>query len=163
MKLEDFHIDLNKYQNDSFQFQLKLDDTFFGLKENSLFNNCDIDLQVNCSRMLSTVSVQCQLKGVVYTNCDRCLEPIGLRVELEFSEAFKLTQDKELLLEDNYISDTNPVLDIYDLIYEHICLQLPNRLICENSTDPKECEIPSEQQVEKQVDPRWAELKKLIK
>lgn len=113
--------------------------------------------------MLSTVSVQCDVNGVVLTNCDRCLRPIKLKVVFKTTDAFKLTQDKELLEEENYISDANPILDIYDLVYEHICLNLPNRLICENSEDPKECSIPSGQQVEKQIDPRWAELKKLKK
>jgi len=53
---------------------------------------------------------------------------------------------------------------VYDSLYEQICLSLPSRKICENSTIQKACEIDHPAaEVKEEVDERWVELKKLIK
>jgi uncharacterized metal-binding protein YceD (DUF177 family) len=102
------------------------------------------------------------MKGKVSSNCERCLDPIDLGVDVRFTETYKLTGDRDLLEEENYVSDKNPVFSIYDSVYEQICLNVPSRLICANSLEPKECDLPSGEESVSTTDPRWDKLKKLI-
>ncbi len=163
MKLEDFNIDLNKFQNDSYQFSLNLNDTFFTLKENSLFNRCKVKAQIECTKLDSTVTLTFSLNGIVGTQCERCLNSIELNSKLSYIEVYKITSDRELLAEENYISESQHELNVYDSLYESICTHLPTRLICENAVDSPNCEVLINNTQNESVDPRWDKLKKLIK
>jgi len=164
MKLSDFDIDFIKFKNEKDSFNYKLNDTFFGLKESSLYQSCEIDSTVHCTRNENNISLQFELKGHLNSQCERCLRDIKIEVDSERDEVLRLTSNDDLLKEENYISINNQVYNVYDSLYEQICLSLPSRKICENSTIQKACEIDHPAaEVKEEVDERWAELKKLIK
>lgn len=164
MKLSDFDIDFIKFKNEKYTFVLKLDDTFFSLKENSLYQFCDIDVTVDCEKNDNTINLTYTLDGHVNTQCERCLKDISLKVKAQTLEPLKMTPNQELLQNESYISIHQQVYSIYDSLYEQICLNLPLRQICETSITNEPCEIdhPSAEKDDK-IDERWAELKKLIK
>jgi uncharacterized metal-binding protein YceD (DUF177 family) len=165
MKLSEFDIDFIKFKNEKDQFHYKLNNEFFGLKENSLYHSGDIDVAIVCERNENTISVDYTFDGFVAAECERCLDDIKLEVTIAYNELIKLTPNESLLAEENYISINHPVYNVYDTLYEQICLSIPLRRICENSTKNQECKIDhlstsSDEHVE---DERWAQLKKLIK
>lgn len=165
MKLSDFNIEFIKFKNDTHNFTYKLSDTFFGLKLNSLYQNCDIDVQVLCKRNENNISLDYVLDGFVHSTCERCLEDIKLELKSSRNEVLRLTSNDELLEEENYLSVNHQIYNTYDSIYEEICLSMPTRKICKLSLNQQECEIDHQEtaQNEDVVDDRWAELKKLIK
>ena len=165
MKLSDLNIDFIKFKNEKDSFSFKLNDTFFSLKENSLYDSCEIDLQVECEKSDSTIKIDYAFDGFVSTICDRCLNSIKVAIKADYQERLKLTSDIELLeSEDPYLSVNHQVYNIYDTVYEQICLNMPTRKICETSLSQEKCELnyQSDDQ-DTPVDERWAELKKLIK
>ena len=165
MKLSDLNIEFIKFKNEKDSFSYKLNDTFFHLKENSLFDSCEIDLQVDCEKSDSTIKIDFAFDGFVSTNCERCLNPIKVAIKSNHQERLKLTADIALLdSEDSYLSVNHQVYNIYDTVYEQICLNMPTRKICETSLSNEKCELnyQSDNQ-DNPVDERWAELKKLIK
>lgn len=163
MKLQDFNIDFNKFQNETHIYTLELDDSFFALKEHSLFEKCIANVSIQCTRLESTISMKYKIVGRVGAECERCLRPIELELNMTFNEVYKLTSDRDLIDSENYLSDSNPVLSIYDSIYENICTHLPNRLICENAIEKSDCNIPENNEIIGSGDPRWDKLKNLIK
>lgn len=163
MNLRDFDIDLNRHREDHFQLDFTLEDAFFALKENSLFNHCMVSVLVNCDRVENTLTLKYSLSGQVGCQCERCLDPIHLALNSSYTEAVQITGDPQLLEEEFYISENNPVYSVYDSLYEHICMNVPSRLICENAIEQKECEIPSNEDNNDDIDPRWDKLKSLIK
>lgn len=164
MKLSDFDIDFIKFKNEKDTVRFKVDDTFFQLKENSLYDRGEIDIEIQCEKNESTLTLDYKLDGYVNSQCERCLEDIKMSVASERNEVLKLTLDDELLKEENYLNVNHQIYPAYDSIYEQICLSMPSRLICENSTKNKECKIDHpETTADDVVDERWAELKKLIK
>jgi uncharacterized metal-binding protein YceD (DUF177 family) len=164
MKLSNFDIDFIKFKNEKDIVCFKIDDTFFLLKENSLYNHGDIDIKIQCEKSDGTITLNYKLNGHIASRCERCLLPIKIDVNSDRNEVLKLTLNDELLQEENYLSVNHQVYSAYDSIYEQICLSMPTRLICENSISNKPCEIDHPETTEENVvDDRWSELKKLIK
>lgn len=164
MKLSDFDIDFIKFNNEIDVFDFKLNDKFFGLKENSLYNRCNLLTMVNCEKKESTIKVTYTIAGTVATQCERCLEDIDIEINSSAEEILKLTSNPELLATEYYLSASHQVYNVYDTIYEQICVAMPLRKICKNSITKKKCEITyTNSDADKPVDDRWNKLKNLIK
>lgn len=165
MKLSEFEIDFNKFKNEKDTFNFKLTDAFFELKEKSLYQNGNFNVDIECEKFEDTITLDYSFDGFINSQCDRCLNPIKIRVNTSRQDILKLTLNSNLLNEENYLSVNHPVYSVYDSIYEQICLDIPTRLICENSEIQKKCIIKhlNSNESNDEVDERWAELKKLIK
>lgn len=164
MKLTDFDIEFIKFKNEKDTFHYELDDTFFSIKENSLYTSGEISCTVVCEKNDSNIALKYELSGHINVECDRCLNDIKIGVQSERLDVLRLTQNDDLLKEENYLSVNHQVYNIYDSLYEQICLDLPTRKICKISLSQKECEIEHPEAEEtNEVDERWADLKKLIK
>ena len=161
--MDDFNIDLTEFQNEILQLDFHLYNTFFSLKENSLFEKCDLKVSLYCTKVEATVTFNYTINGIIGTDCERCLKPKNMAIDFKSTEAYKLTGDRDLLGLENYISEANPSINIYDSLYESICTQMPNRLICENAIDGEECKINLDNNPLDNIDPRWDKLKNLIK
>ena len=79
------------------------------------FGNPDVlaaDLDVACDilRHGATVDVECSISGVVMVPCDRCLEPLEIPVETEFTETYAPEEDE---------------LDFNQDVYDYVCTALP--------------------------------------
>ena len=79
------------------------------------FGNPDIleaALSVFCDivRHGVTVDVECSIEGSVTVPCDRCLEPLEIPVETEFTETYAPEED---------------VLDFNQDVYDYVCTALP--------------------------------------
>ena len=165
MKLSDFDIEFIKFKNEKDSFSYKINDTFFELKENSLYSSCDIEIKVLCVRSDSNIKLTYEFAGYVNEVCERCLSDIKIEIDTHREEPLKITGNDDLLKEEHYLSVNHQVYNIYDSIYEQICLSIPTRKICEHSISKRACEIDHTESNEEEpyVDDRWKELKKLIK
>jgi len=163
MKLSDFDIDFNKFKNEKDCFTFNINDAFFELKEKSIYQQGTITVDVACEKFENTLVLDYTFKGHIDTTCERCLNDIKMDVNTSRQDVLKLTLDEELLQEENYLSINHPVYSVYDSLYEQICLDMPTRLICENSSTQNKCTIEHpDTEKNEEVDERWAELKKLI-
>ncbi len=163
MKLSDFDIDFIKFKNEKDSISLKIEDAFFGLKENSLYQSGDLTVTLQCEKKDATVSIDYHIVGYINTNCERCLKPIKIDIDATNKVVLKLTGNEELLQEENYLAVNHQVYSTYDSIYELICLNMPVRKLCEVSQTKDQCELNYQSpEVEKPTDDRWDVLKKLI-
>ena len=103
------------------------------------------------------IEIKGNVKTIVKLQCDRCLENFDYKMDFDIDEMFA----KNALLEDygqeyelkdgQFVTDLNgqDSIDIYDLLYQSVIINLPNQKVCginckgkdfpteENMSDPR--------------------------
>jgi len=155
----------NKYESE----ELALED-----EDVRLVQTLEISGVVN--RSDSRVNLTGKIKTGVEVLCDRCLTPVFIDIDNEFdvdlaeSSIYDAAQSLELKEDDLNLSvlDSN-VIDIDDFAREQLYLALPSRVVCKNdclglcekcgaNKNIKSCQCQA-----REIDPRWAGLKDLLK
>lgn len=116
-----------------------------------------------------------RVKARVQTECDRCLKSVELPIDSHFkleyvtAEDYRAQQAVELTEEDLDLSVFDgEAIDIDELVKEELLLAVPDHVLC-GETCKGICAVcgGNRNLVEcgceaKEIDPRWAELKKLV-
>ena len=124
-----------------------------------------VTLEKSINQMLLTI--EASVKGIFV--CDRCTEEFEQEVKSTFQTVYSWEQPEEMEeteeeedREDYYVlrPDQN-MIDIAENVRDYLTLAVPLKLEC----GKKGCAIPvlPQKEEEQSVDPRWAELKKLLK
>ena len=116
-----------------------------------------IEAKLTLQSLGEFIEVKGNVKGIVKLQCDRCLENFDYELDFEIDETYAkhaLSADygqETELKEGQFITDLNGEdnIDIYDLLYQSVILNLPNQKVCginckgkefpteENMTDPR--------------------------
>ena len=92
------------------------------------------------------IEVKGEIKGVLRLQCDVCLEAFDYEIDFEIDEIFakqalqeSYAQETEIK-EGDFITDLNGAeeIDIYDLLYQSVILNLPNKKVCGINCNGKE-------------------------
>jgi len=124
-----------------------------------------VTLAKSINQMLLTI--EASVKGIFV--CDRCAEEFEQEVKSTFHTVYSWEQPEELEetedeedREDYYVlrPDQN-MIDISENVRDYLTLAVPLKLEC----GKKGCAIPDLplKEEEQSIDPRWAELRKLLK
>lgn len=116
-----------------------------------------------------------EISADMRANCNRCLEPFiyhfnsNLNAEIIHEDLFEPENDQ---IEDDIIYYEDSILDLGELVKEHIIMNIPIKLVCNEACQglcPKcgsklregscDCDY---MQYRDDIDPRLAELKKLL-
>jgi uncharacterized metal-binding protein YceD (DUF177 family) len=168
-KLKVYEIPFKGLKDGQHEFDYKLDAHFFEVIEESLINDGEINAKVLLTKTPTMFTLTFDIKGVVKTQCDRCLDPLEVPVSykskmyVKFGEEYDEPSDEIIVLPQDEHS-----FNVAHLLYEFIGISLPvqkvhkkngcnpemiSRLSHQNEVEPDE---------EEPIDPRWNELKKLI-
>ena len=150
-------------------FNFEIGETFFGLFEGSEIKEGELNSYVEIDKHASHVDLRIMITGFVWISCDRCLEVYSQPVDCENRLLVKLgikwdEDDPEMIT----IPFDEHELDIKQYLYEFIYLSLPLQRVHPtdpkgNSTcDPEMLKKINDHIVNKETDPRWDELKKLM-
>ncbi|NNC95453.1 MAG: DUF177 domain-containing protein [Chitinophagales bacterium] len=154
-----------------FDFEVK--SNFFEEFENSLVENCDIEIELIFEKSSRLFVLEFKIDGEVELECDRCSEPYmqnifgDYTVFVKFEDANKENEDDVV-----YISREATHLDLRELIYDYINLSIPMRKVHPNDESGKPTcnpvvisllENSGKEKVEKEneTDPRWDALKNI--
>ncbi len=114
----------------------------------------------------SKQKISINLEGTLETACDRCLESMEMPFEMEGAYYLREAEENEEEKEDVvFVKPENQNLELSTLFYELIMLGLPQQKMHEEG----ECDADMLEKLEllkvkeDKIDPRWAELEKLIK
>ena len=129
----------------------------------------------HASRKGEEVRLRGRIRATVEAACDRCLRPVLLPIELEFSESYARVapragpgEERELQPADLHLSVyEGDEIDVDDLAREQILLALPAQVFCREDCkglcdkcradlNAGECDCPKGE-----IDPRWAALANL--
>lgn len=155
-KLDGYKVDLKGMATDTVSYRWQADNDFFSAVQGSDIKQGLLDVALRVKRTSGAYELEFQLQGEVEVTCDRCLEsmnqPIDAFCTLRVVMGEDFVDDGDVVV----IPEREGVINVAWNIYEFAALQIPLRHV------HPDCEALSESSEEERVDPRWAELKKLI-
>jgi uncharacterized metal-binding protein YceD (DUF177 family) len=155
-KLDGYKVDLKGMATDTVSYRWQADNDFFSAVQGSEIKQGLLDVALRVKRTSGAYELEFQLQGEVEVTCDRCLEsmnqPIDAFCTLRVVMGEDFVDDGDMVV----IPEREGVINVAWNIYEFAALQIPLRHV------HPDCEALSESSEEERVDPRWADLKKLI-
>lgn len=155
-KLDGYKVDLKGMATDTVSYHWQADNDFFSAVQGSEIKQGLLDVALRVKRTSGAYELEFQLQGEVEVTCDRCLEsmnqPIDAFCTLRVVMGEDFVDDGDMVV----IPEREGVINVAWNIYEFAALQIPLRHV------HPDCEALSESSEEERVDPRWADLKKLI-
>ena len=155
-KLDGYKVDLKSMSSDTVSYRWQADNDFFSAVQGSEIKQGMLDVALRVKRTSGAYELEFQLQGEVEVTCDRCLEsmnqPIDAFCTLRVVMGEDFVDDGDVVV----IPEREGIINVAWNIYEFAALQIPLRHV------HPDCEALSESSEEERVDPRWAELKKLI-
>jgi uncharacterized metal-binding protein YceD (DUF177 family) len=172
--LAQFDVSIVNLLNKKYDYNYLCKADFFECFENSLLTTGNCEVKVNFDKSETMITSQFEIKGTIELICDRSLEPFDFPIDLQEKIFFKFgTKAVELSDDVIIIPHNTQTLNLSDTIFELICLQVPMKKLhpkfADEETDGDEILIYSSDVVEEdetpeeEIDPRWANLKKLLK
>ncbi|WP_405247745.1 YceD family protein [Cellulophaga sp. Asnod2-G02] len=173
-KHKEFVIPFSGLKQGRHEFNFKIDNTFFESFEYDEFNSAAINLAVVLNRSSTMLELEIAAKGTVNVYCDVTNEPYDqpivadLELLVKFGDEFNDDNDEILILPHGDFQ-----VDISQYVYEMIVLAVPLKKVhpgIEDGTlksaalDKLEKLHPKEvkENKNKETDPRWDSLKKLL-
>lgn len=172
--LKNYDIDFVKLKLGQHDFDYKIDDSFFSVKENSLIGHGNVNVHLIIDKKERLMNLDFTIEGIVKTECDVCLDMFDLPVKSNESIVIKITETpKESDGEIIYLGPNAISFNVYDHIYEIICTSIPMTKTCkDNSETPRSCNpqmlkflsksTDENTNIETPTDPRWDKLKNII-
>ena len=157
------------------QYEYTIEQTFFELFEYDEYNSVSVKVRLELEKKTSLLELKLLAKGVVNVNCDLTNEPYDQSITSEFGMVVKFgpeyNEDNEGIL---IIPHGAYEINVAQYIYELIVLAVPQKRIHPGVKDgsldsdilktlenlsPKS---PKKTNSNKDIDPRWDSLKKLL-
>ena len=149
------------------QFEFEIDSEFFEQFDYSIIKKGKFKIKLDFEKKKNLFNLDFKLKGKITANCDRCLEPIKMKVKGEESLIVKFGETTYNETDEiKVISPAEYELDLSNDVYQFSHLLLPNKVLHEKKKDCnpeiiERLERLTTKQESKEVDPRWAALSKL--
>ena len=111
-------------------FRFEIGERFFQTFGNSTIKDADCTVLVHVVRHQTLLDVTCQVLGFVVVECDRCLEDLTLKVDIEphLMVGFGSVDVEEDLSGDEDVQVIDPSekeLNLNQFVYDYVCLSLP--------------------------------------
>ena len=122
-------INLRSLGQGTFPYEFDLDALFFKSFENEDIINAAINVDVEVEKSHNRIGVSCDIYGEIVVECDRCMDDLIIPIDFSRDFTVKFTElrgedeenDEGIILMDS--SEAN--LDLNQVIYDYICLNLP--------------------------------------
>ncbi|MBQ7576007.1 MAG: DUF177 domain-containing protein [Bacteroidales bacterium] len=110
-------------------FNFAIDGEFFQAFGNTQIKDADCTVKAEAIRRGTIMRVLCRAAGFVVVECDRCLDDLALKVDMEreLTVGFgSVDIDSEADEDDVVVVDENEgEVDVSQFVYDYICLGLP--------------------------------------
>ena len=126
-----FIIPLNGLTAGKNEFFWQADREFFNSFENAEILDAQLDADVIVEKSGRYIGVDCDVRGQVTVECDRCLDELDMPVDVEIKLSVKYGMEenseepqpgeREVI----FIPDTDAEFDMSQIIYDYVCLSLP--------------------------------------
>jgi len=111
-------------------FRFEVGEPFFQAFENGQIKDADCSVRVSVIRHQTLLDIVCEITGFVVVECDRCLEDLTLKVDIDphLTVGFGTVDvdDAEAAGDDILVIDSaESELNLNQFVYDYICLGLP--------------------------------------
>jgi len=172
--LNPYSVNIIGLSNRVHTFNYQFSDEFFARYGTNLVSGGKFNAELVLDKHETFIEAEFKINGQAGLICDRSLDPFDFPVTIDKKVVFKYgEEEKELSDEILLITRDTTSIDLGQLMYEYIVLEVPMRklhprfrdeeaedeneegkVIYSSSTDENDSE-------EEQIDPRWEQLKKL--
>ena len=139
-----FIIPLNGLAAGMTEFSWQAGKEFFDSFENSEILDAHLDTDVRVEKSGRYVGVDCDVRGEVTVECDRCLDELDMPIDVEIKLSVKYGSEessedpqqgeREVI----FIPETDAEMDMSQIIYDYVCLSLPmQRMHDEGECNPE--------------------------
>jgi DUF177 domain-containing protein len=117
-------------------YEYRVDDKFFSNYGNQDFTHCNAAVKLELDKKSGFMLLKFDIDGAADVSCDRCGNPLALRLWEEFKVVVKLSDNPEEMNEQEedpdvyYINRNESHLPLADWIYEFINLSIPMQKMC---------------------------------
>jgi uncharacterized metal-binding protein YceD (DUF177 family) len=161
-------------------FHFEIDDTFFKHFEYDDFNSINLDLNIKLIKKSTLLEFYFVAEGTVNVNCDLTNEPFDHPLKGAYKLVVKFGQEYNDEIEDILIIPHGEYeVNLAQYIYELIVLAMPNKRVHPGVKDGtlqseildklEEYKLKNKEEIsvkdnaeDKETDPRWDKLKKLL-
>jgi len=171
-RLRDYSIKFAGLKEGKHEFEFEINDTFFANFSESEIHKASLIADILLERKVNFMELSICIKGSAEVVCDRCLEIFDLPIEsinklfVRFGEKTHEQTDEVLV-----IGAGENEIRLEQYLYEYIHLALPYRKVheiveggfCNTEMLNKLNKVQINEQRKNEPDPRWDQLKKLIK
>ena len=110
-------------------FQFAIDGSFFSKFGNTRIKDADCSVKVSARRRSTVMEIVCRIGGFVVVECDRCLDDLPLKVDVErmLTVGFGAVDVDDAADEDDMmvVSSSDAVISLDQFVYDYVCLSLP--------------------------------------
>lgn len=173
MKQKEFNIPFSGLKQGKHNFNFNIDNAFFESFGYDEFNSANIVLDVVLNKTATIMELDFEARGSVNVNCDITNEPYDqettseLRLVVKFGDDFN-DEDDEILI----LPHGEHQVNIAQYVYEMLVLAVPQKRVHPGIADGtlksealdrlQELQPKEKDEDNKENDPRWDELKKLL-
>ena len=169
-----FLIPLNGLAAGETRFSWQAGKEFFDSFENSEILDAHLDTDVRVEKSGRYIGVDCDVRGEITVECDRCLDELVMPIDVEIMLSVKYGNEEssedphEGEREVIFIPETDAEMDLSQIVYDYVCLSLPMQRVHEQGEcDPevmKRYAAPQEtEDSTEEVDTPFSALKDLFK
>lgn len=153
------------------EFEFDIDKSFFETLPYSLVENGRLSAYLELEKKESMLIANLDVVGFIFTDCDRCSEPLTQEIEGELTLFYTFgdeeSEDENLIV----LAPESYQIDLTQPLYELISLSLPAKMVHEEGDCDEEAvlllnkyqQVASDSKPDKndEIDPRWSALKNL--
>jgi uncharacterized protein len=173
--LKQFSIPFTGLKIGKHQFDFEIDNSFFDAFEYSLVKQGNLKAEIELDKQETMLILQFHIAGTILLDCDKCLSDFNYPLDVKERQIVKFAED-ELESDDLEIivlSRKESTIDVAELIYEFITVNVPYIKVCEQGGEEQQCDPEMIERLESyssgapeteeknESDPRWEALKKL--
>lgn len=165
-----YTIEFNKLQHGLNNDEFKLDRSFMDDFEFSPVKDISVSATIEIEKSENMYGIKLDLNGWSSVNCDKCLNPIQLPIQQDFSFIIKMSEANNFDNPDMIYLNRNEIgYDLKQYLYESILLSLPTKIDCDRLPEPKPCDknvlnkFNDSHLEDEKLDPRWDKLKDILK
>ena len=168
---KEYQIVYNSLKDGDYNYNWVLKDEFLKHFDSNDITGIDIIVEVLMKKSGTILQFTFSLNGNISFECDRCLDPVDVKVDSEHNLVFKIEGsindfEDEIL----YLSEDETQINLAPFIYESLIFSIPLRRVHGDDENGKPlCNPVMTAKLEelllkdeKKVDPRWNELGKLL-
>jgi uncharacterized protein len=166
--VNDFSINILGLSKKEHSFDFHLGETFFTQYGKEVVSGGEFEAKVILNKRETLIEADFTVQGKTHLICDRSLDPFDFPMEIDKKVIFKFGEKAEEISDEIIvIPHDQDVLDVGQLMYEFIVLEVPIKKIHPRFEDDDEEEneegklIYQTEKDEEAIDPRWEVLKKL--
>ncbi len=135
-------IDIKGLSLGEHSYDFKVDGSFFEAYENDTISNADLNVTAKVNKSPGWIKLDLEIAGNVTVQCDRCLADLVMPVHISAPFTVKFSSvisDEQEYGEDVIMLDSNDAeLDLSQIIYDYVCLNLPLKKVHQDGECDKE-------------------------